>query len=247
MKVNTDASKPKPLLPLLLVMFGIIWGGAFLYFRAPLESRAARGYAEPQYQLAKCYFYGIGMSRNYPEAARWFRLAADQGHPKAQTALGIIYAQGLGMPRNDRIALALFRKAASKGLDAGQNQLGMMYAQGKGVPRDFNEAAKWFSRAAAQGCEVAAHNLKLISATRPDFFPEVTMRNGKTYRNVKVQKIDLDGLTVAYAPSHGGMGLAKLGFKDLPDRLQQQYGYTEGKATQLASSAQLAVVVLQAL
>ncbi|HWW00815.1 MAG TPA: tetratricopeptide repeat protein [Candidatus Acidoferrum sp.] len=247
MKVKTDDIKPKPLLPLLLVLFVVVWCGAFVYFRAPLETRAARGNAEPQYQFAKCYFYGIGLSRNYVEAARWFRLAADQGHAKAQTALGMMYVQGLGMPRNYSTALSLFRKAATQGLDAAQNQLGMLYAQGRGVPQDFDEATKWFSRAAGQGCEPAVRNLKLIAATRPSYLPQLTMRDGKAYQNVKIQKVELDGLTISYHPRQGGMGIAKLGFKDLPEQLQEKYGYTDGKITQLASSAQLAVVVLQTL
>jgi TPR repeat protein len=247
MKVNTDEIKPKPLLPLLLVMFAIVWCGAFLCFRAPLESRAAHGHAEPQYQLAKCYFYGIGLSQNHAEAARWFRLAAEQGHAKAQTALGIMYVQGLAMPRDYPTALKWFRKAASQGLDAAENQLGMLYAQGKGVPQDLDEATKWFSRAANQGFEPAMRNLKFIAATRPGCLPQLTMRNGKIFRDVKVQKIELDGLTISYHPIEGGMGLAKLGFKDLPEPLQAKYGYTEGQTTQIASSTQLAVVVLQRL
>ena len=247
MKVNDDEMKHRPLLPLLFVIFVILWCGAFLYLRAPLESRAARGHAEPQYQLGKCCFYGIGMNRNYPQAARWFRLAAEQNHAKAQTALGMMYVQGLGLQRNYPMALKWFRKAAGQGLDAAENQLGMLYAQGKGVPQDFDEATKWFSLAASHGCEPASHNLKLIAATRPSYLPQLTLRDGKTFREVTVQKIELDSLTISYHPSGGGMGWAKLGLKDLPEALQEKYGYTDGKTTQLANATQLAVVVLQTL
>jgi TPR repeat protein len=247
MTMNSDDIKPRPLLPLFCVIFVIVWSGAFLYFRAPIESRAERGYAEPQYQLGKCYFYGVGMGRNYPEAARWFRLAAEQGHARAQTALGMMYVQGLGTPQNYAIALKWFRKAAGQGLDAAENQLGILYAQGKGVPQDFDEATKWFSLAASHGFEPASHNLKLVAATRPSHLTELTMRNGKIFREVTVQKIELDGLTITYRPREGGMGFAKLGFKDLPEPLQEKYGYTEGKTAQLANPTQLGVVVLQTL
>jgi TPR repeat protein len=70
MTMKSKEIKPRPLLPLLFVVFLMVWGAAFLYFRAPIESRAERGYAEPQYQLGKCYFYGIGVNRNYPQAAK---------------------------------------------------------------------------------------------------------------------------------------------------------------------------------
>jgi TPR repeat protein len=50
------------------------------------------------------------------EAARLFKLAADQGNADAQTNLGIFYANGRGgLPRDDREAARLFKHAADKG------------------------------------------------------------------------------------------------------------------------------------
>ena len=41
------------------------------------------------------------MSRNDADAARWFRLAADQGYAAAQFNLGRAYAIGQGVPQDD--------------------------------------------------------------------------------------------------------------------------------------------------
>ena len=41
---------------------------------------------------------GRGVPEDDAEAARWYRLAADQGHAIAQHILGIMYAHGEGVP-----------------------------------------------------------------------------------------------------------------------------------------------------
>jgi len=44
-----------------------------------LKSRAEHGYAEAQYQLGLCYLTGTCRAKQFPAAAKWFRLAAEQG------------------------------------------------------------------------------------------------------------------------------------------------------------------------
>lgn len=39
--------------------------------------------------------------RDYAEAARWFRRAADQDYPKAEVYLGTLYHQGLGVSKDE--------------------------------------------------------------------------------------------------------------------------------------------------
>lgn len=240
--------KSKPLIPLTLIVGLVLAGGVYSYLRAPLESQAAWGRSEPQYELAKCYFHGVGVNQNYHEAARWFRLAAHQGHAKALTALGMMYAQGEGLSQDYQAAVQLFRQASDQGLDAAQNQLGMLYAQGRGVDQNLDEATRLFRLAAAQGYAAARQNLKLIGVARPGYFEQVTTRNGNSYRNVQVQKVEWDGITVQFNPASGGMGVAKLAFKELPTELQQQYEFvSEPQFAQARNSLQLAAVVLRPL
>ena len=44
-----------------------------------LRARAAQGDAEAQYDLRFVYFTGEGVPQDDAEAARWYRLAAEQG------------------------------------------------------------------------------------------------------------------------------------------------------------------------
>ena len=39
-------------------------------------------------------------SRNYKEATKWYKKAANQGHAYAQTNLGTLYANGQGVRQN---------------------------------------------------------------------------------------------------------------------------------------------------
>ena len=40
-----------------------------------------------------------GVPKNYAEAAKWYRLAADQDNAKGQLLLGAMYVQGQGVPK----------------------------------------------------------------------------------------------------------------------------------------------------
>ena len=46
------------------------------------------------------YDDGHGVPRDDTEAAKWFRLAADQGYAMAQNNLGSLYARGEGVPKD---------------------------------------------------------------------------------------------------------------------------------------------------
>lgn len=47
------------------------------------------------------YFEGKGVHKDYVEAAKWFRRAANQGRAEAQQNLGGMYSRGQGVPQND--------------------------------------------------------------------------------------------------------------------------------------------------
>jgi S1-C subfamily serine protease len=59
---------------------------------------------------------------------------------------------------------------------------------------------------------------------------QIVTREGVVYKGVHVQKIIPDGLVIAYSQADGGLGIAKLKFKDLSDGLQQQFGYNPTNA-----------------
>jgi TPR repeat protein len=93
---------------------------------------------------------GEGVPQDDREAARLFRLAADQGHKDAQFHIAVCYAKGEGVPQNSCEAARLSRLAADQGHAAAQYNYGCCYAEGDGVPQNDSEAARYFRLAADQ-------------------------------------------------------------------------------------------------
>jgi TPR repeat protein len=66
---------------------------------------AEQGDAKWQYFLGSCYENGIGgVSRDYAEALKWLRKAAEQGYANAFADMAYMYAGGFGVPKNYMLA-----------------------------------------------------------------------------------------------------------------------------------------------
>lgn len=113
--------------------------------------------ATAQYYLGIMYENGRGTSKNYDNALKWYRKAADKGYAKAQNNMGGMYYEGRGVAKDYKTAYNWYKKAAEQGDETAQSNLGIMYFNGQGVNKDYNEAASWFHKAAEQG-EVRAQN-----------------------------------------------------------------------------------------
>jgi hypothetical protein len=101
--------------------------------------------------------------QNLGEAAKWYRLAADQGHVRAEFNLGVMYAEGQGVPQDYAEAVRWYRLAADQGLASAQANLGLMYAKGQGVPRNYVFAHMWISLSVARGQEHAAKDKDIVA------------------------------------------------------------------------------------
>jgi TPR repeat protein len=62
------------------------------------------------------YEVGRGLAKEQAEAAKWFRLAAEQGEPLAQYDLGQRYERGLGIPADPAEAYKWHSLAATHGI-----------------------------------------------------------------------------------------------------------------------------------
>jgi TPR repeat protein len=93
------------------------------------------------------------------EAARLYRLAADQGNSSAQASLGGLYMFGKGVSKDFGQALRCFRSAADQDVPMAQYYVGVFYRNGVGVPKDESEAVNWYRRAALQGFANAQFDL----------------------------------------------------------------------------------------
>lgn len=117
-----------------------------------MEKRSPGRHTPATYHLiGYAYYMGRGVPRNFAEAAKWYRLAADQGVVEAQCNLGQMCQVGEGVDQSCKEAIHLFQSAADKGDAQAQHSLGEMHREGLGVPQNHKEAAKWWRLAADQG------------------------------------------------------------------------------------------------
>ena len=120
-----------------------------------------KGDAIAQFNIGNRYARGDGVSKDYYEAMRWYRRAAELNLSAAQFELGKFYDKGRGVTPDDAKAVFWYHKAAKAGHAAAQANLGLMYSQGRSVPGNSSRAALWFLRSAKQGNATGQVNLGL--------------------------------------------------------------------------------------
>ena len=125
------------------------------------KEAANRGYANAQFMLSQCYFFGLGVDKDYAKAVEWLhkssalRSAAMMARDH-YTDRGKRYFYGLGVDKDYEMAADWFCKSALLGDANAQFMLGQCYFFGFGVKkRDREQAVKWYSDAARQGVAVA--------------------------------------------------------------------------------------------
>lgn len=118
---------------------------AFRLFKAEAD-RNSNVYARSA--LGECYEHGVGVARDYAQAAKWYGLAAEQSFADAQFLLGELYRKGLGVKRDYQEALRLFEQAAAQNSAWGQRGAAGMYYRGDGVKRDYARALELYTQAA---------------------------------------------------------------------------------------------------
>jgi len=99
--------------------------------------QATQGNILSQLILGDKYYYGKGVTPDYQEALKWFRMAAEQDIAKdAKDGLAQYVPE--------------FAKYMTEHKIYAQNKLGTMYRDGQGVTQDYQEAIKWFRKSAEQ-------------------------------------------------------------------------------------------------
>ena len=157
------------------ILFFWIYKEAYTDELERLVKRAESGELEAQIDLGNMYYFGRdSVPKDYLQAAKWLRLAAEQGAAEkgdaeqrvaeARYNLGILYVTGEGVAQDYAEAAKWFRMAAEQGIAEAQYNLGLAYSNGRGVAQDYAEAVKWYRKAAEQGIAEAQYNLGVMYA-----------------------------------------------------------------------------------
>jgi uncharacterized protein len=193
--------KTKPLTFLLVLTFLFLFSGSSVVFAWELGecedaylkqdyktahtcwlSLQTRLLTEKGWDRAQIFFgmmheLGQGISTDYKEAVKWYRLAAEQGNPHAKFLLGTMYYNGQGVPQDDKEAVKWFRLSAKipdrrrdfnnwemykNGHPGGQLFLGIMYKDGEGVLQDYALAHMWFNLCGSSGNKDCVKNRSMV-------------------------------------------------------------------------------------
>ena len=118
-------------------------------FNKSMEEAMA-GSVKDQYLIGQCYYFGReGVKRNYDEAAKWFRMAANEGERPAQRMMGYLYYYGRGVGKNFTTAYEWFYKAAEDDSES-QRLIGEMYLNGD-ISGGADKAYSWIRKAVDKG------------------------------------------------------------------------------------------------
>lgn len=97
--------------------------------------------------------------KDYAEALRAGRQAADAGHPEATLLVAWIHYKGYGTEQNYAEAMRGYRLAMDRGVIEAPNEIGWLYYKGFGVAQDYAEAMRWFRKGDAMGDTSAMLNI----------------------------------------------------------------------------------------
>ena len=178
------------------------WSQAVVACEAAIKARPDEVHLD--FALGKAYFF----SKNYVEAARHLRIAADAGTPDALNALGYCFEKGLGAVKNGQKAVELYAKSAAAGSGVGMESLGNAYADGTYVRKDYGKALDWFEKAIETG------NADALQAIGRMYFNGFgVQRDFETAARYYQQSADLDnGYSMRYLAN-----MYEVGFLGKPD------------------------------
>ena len=84
----------------------------------PFAKRAVETHnSDAQVLLGRAFHFGSGVQKNYGEALRLYRAAADKGHSEGARGYAYMHEFGLGVPVNRTVALTYYDRAAAAGND----------------------------------------------------------------------------------------------------------------------------------
>jgi TPR repeat protein len=84
------------------------------------------------------------------EAAKYYKLAADQGQADAECRYGIFVIEGTALTQDTSLAAYYFKQAASQHLAAAHFDRELCYAEGRGLSLNRNEAKRQLALADVQ-------------------------------------------------------------------------------------------------
>lgn len=174
-----------------------------------LTQRAQQGMMDAQYELGSAFYDGyinhrnqsISVKKNFEQAYRWFKKAAEKGHTLAEFSLGSMYLEGMGVPVDITQSRFWFKKAAEKGVVDAMYNMAVTYHKLQPIP-DREQAIYWYSKGVKLGDANSTLNLGLLyqvgdANNKPDFDKarEIYLKAAKKDKDIQLNLSVLEFLS----------------------------------------------------
>lgn len=167
------------------MLIGGVWlGGTHVkpnpaHARYWLDLAARQNLSMAQVLLGELYEKGrLGGLPDYPTAARYYRMAADQNDPMGALKLAKLHFSGRGVPRDNTKAAFLMKFAADQNIPIAAHYYGDMLFAGLGIPRDAPEAFAYYKKGAEAGWPASARTIAAFYF-KGDIVPRDTLMASK--------------------------------------------------------------------
>lgn len=124
-----------------------------------VKTQAEKGKVYFQMYYAKLLEDGEGVTQDFKQAAKFYRLAAENNHAPAMHELARCYFHGVGVKQNNITAVKWLEKADKLGYIESTLSLGDSYWLGNGVKEDDKAAVSYYAKAAVHQHPVAMQKL----------------------------------------------------------------------------------------
>jgi hypothetical protein len=176
--------------------FGAYQRGLYLTAHNLAKPLAENGNAAAQALIAELLARGLGVKRDQGQAAKWYRLAAEQGIPEAEFQYALLLMQGSFFPRDDAQAMRLMRKAADSGNRLAQFNAAQMIVQAKPGAAGLTEAEPLFRKAANAGLADAQYAMSQLilngaAGLEPDEAEAIRWMTAAAQQNYDTAQLDL--------------------------------------------------------
>ena len=131
------------------------YDACFAWYKEAADLKDPHG----MYNLARCYYHGMGVPEDFPKALELFRTLTEMEEPDAFLYMGLCYQEGNGVRKNRKTAFTWYMRGADLGSAECCNQLGVLYGTGEGVPKDLKKAVMWYKCAASLGDMLSYSNV----------------------------------------------------------------------------------------
>jgi len=123
---------------------------------AYLQKAAKQQHTQAMSALGRLYLFGLGVTPDPEQAAKWFQAAVAHGNHEADYWLCQLRDPGNGSRQANPELIACYEQDASQGDTRAMMRLAMLYREGWHVAMDYAAAERWYQQAAKHGDTTAA-------------------------------------------------------------------------------------------